>query len=425
MKTVFILTAIERAFYSATIEYQLLAPLLKIASKRKEIRFIFLALIPITFYFIKGDIKRSFFLFRQRRKKIKNNLKQRNFSLFFIPVLFPLKHRSFYLRIFEVPLYILSNLPLLMLFQAVFRPSLIHARGYPANLLALIIKKLQGIRFLFDMRDVYTKKGIEGGIFCENDISFRLWHSLEKRMVFGADAIIVTSLPFKNYVLNILDTDKKIWIIPNSVNRKKFFPDEKIRTAVRKKLGIENRFVLIHSGTFSTKEDIRLAARYFKRWKTIKEESFFLLLIANRKNVKRLTEVFLKENLALLDYRIVNPEPEEVPNLLKAGDIGLHLESKSLATEYCIAIKDGEYLSTGLPVVCTPYLEGIGPLIKKYDCGIVTDPDKDINDVKEEYLLKNFERLRNNTEHIVEEVLSLEKAVMKLEKCYEKLLLSK
>ncbi|MCK4575255.1 hypothetical protein KAU34_02495, partial [candidate division WOR-3 bacterium] len=172
----------------------------------------------------------------------------------------------------------------------------------------------------------------------------------------------------------------------------------------------------------STQEDIGLAVRYFKKWKYFSKDSFFLILTANRMNIEKITRVFEKENVSISDYRIINPEPEEVPYLLKAGDIGLHLESKSLATEYCIAIKDGEYLATGLPVVCTPYLKGIAPLIEEYDCGIIIDPDKDETTTKEKYLLDNFERIKKNTKKIVDEVLSLDIAAQKWDKCYRNLL---
>ena len=422
MTNILVLTAIERSFYSATIEYQLIDPLLKISSKRKGIRFIFLTLVPVSFYFVRGNMRGSFALFHKRRKRLRKGLGQKNFTIFFIPVLFPIKHKSFYLRIFEVPFFLLANLPILLFFQSIFHPLLIQARGYPAAFLAYLNKRFNKALFLFDMRDVYTKKGIEAGVFRKDDISIKLWNLLEKQMVSEADGIIVTSQPFKDYVVNILQNDRKIWTIPNSVNRKRFFPDEEIRRRMRKELAIENRFVLVHSGTFSTKADIGLAIRYFRKWKQIKEESLFLILMPNKKKVKGIIKIFVEEKINRADYKIINPEPEEVSNLLKVGDVGLHLESSSLATEYCIAIKDGEYLATGLPIICTPYLKGIVPLIEEYNVGIVTDPDRDLGITKEEYLLDNFEEMKNNTKRIIKDALSLDLAVQTLNKCYERFL---
>jgi hypothetical protein len=423
-KTVLVLTAIERAFYSATIEYQLIDPILKLSSKRKNIKFVFLFLVPVSFYFVRGNIKKSFVEFRKRRKKLIRSIKNKNINAFFVPVLFPVKHRSFYLKKSEIFTFLGANLLPLYIFHLLYRPTFIQARGYPAGLLAFFMKRSKRIGFLFDMRDVYTKKGIEAGVFTEEDVSYRFWDKTEKKMLSAADGIIVTSQPFRNYVVNKIGVNNKICMVKNSVNRRRFFPHKKIREEVRNRLGIKNRFVIVHSGTFSTPRDVGLTARYFKKWKQLKNESFFLIFTANKRKVLEIDSVLLHEHLESNDYRIINPEPEEVPELLRGGDIGLHLESKSLATKYCIAIKDGEYLATRLPVVCTPYLKGIVPLIKKYNCGIITDPDKESGNEKEKYLLGNLKEMKENSSRIVKEVLSLDIAVQHLEECYQRLLQS-
>jgi glycosyltransferase involved in cell wall biosynthesis len=421
-KTVLVLTAIERAFYSSTIEYQLMEPVMKVVKGRKNLRVVFLCLVPLTFYLIRGEKKRSYTLFQSRRRRIRENLKENGISIHFIPTLFPLRHRSFYLRWFEIFLYLLFNFVHLFLMQMRYNPVVIHARGYPASLLAYMNNRLKSTRYIFDMRDVYQKKGVEGGIFSEKDISFRLWEYLEWKIARHANGVIVTSRPFYDYVEGMVDDEKSIWMIPNSVNTVRFSENDDIRTIVRKRLKIDNRFVLLHSGTFSTPGDTGLAIRYFKRWQQHKEGSYFLILTPNSKNIERIQKVFTEENIDPMDYKIISPEPEEVPDLLRAGDIGLHLESKALATEYCIAIKDGEYLATGLPVICTPHLKGIAPLIERYECGIIVDPERDCSFEKEKNLLRGYGKIKENTKQIVDEVLSIENSAETLGKLYATLL---
>ena len=142
--------------------------------------------------------------------------------------------------------------------------------------------------------------------------------------------------------------------------------------------------------------DIALAVYYFKKWKEHKGDSFFLVLTPNKRNADEISRIFAENQVPPDDFRILNPEPEEVPDLLKAGDVGLHLEKKALATEYCIAIKDGEYLAMGLPVICTPYLKGIAPLIEQYDCGMVIDPEAASNPMAQ--IAPDFEPEKNLSE---------------------------
>jgi glycosyltransferase involved in cell wall biosynthesis len=422
MQTVLVLTAIERAFYSATIEYQLIDPILKLAKKRPDTQFVFLALVPFTFYFIRGEKRRTFALFRKRRKELKERLRDKGIQIHFFPVLFPIRHKSFYLKWFEVPFFVRANLPVLLLYQIIFHPALIHARGFPASLLAYSVKKLKRTKFVFDMRDVYTLKGIEAGVFKREGTSFRMWCSIEKKMLNTADSIVVTSSPFKFYVEQRKPGNSNIWLVPNSVNRNRFSPNEGIREIVRKGFGINDRFVLLHSGTFSTQADIALAVHYFKKWKKHKADSFFLVLTPNKRNAEKISNALIEHQVLADDFKILTPEPEEVPDLLKAGDVGLHLEKKALATEFCIAVKDGEYLATGLPVICTPYLKGIAPLITQYNCGMVIDPEQDESFEGEKSFLKNYERCRENTKHIVDEVLSLNIAAGILQRGYGELL---
>lgn len=422
MKTILVLTAIERAFYSATIEYQLIDPVIKVARKRKDVRFVFLCLVPFTFYFVRGEKRSSFSRFRKRRREISEKLRKKDIRVIFFPVLYPFRHRSFYLKWFEIPIFLFVNLPVLLIFRLFLRPALIHARGYPASLLAYYLKSLRRIGFIFDMRDVYTLKGIEAGVFGQDGGSYRTWNALEQNMLRGADAVIVTSEPFKSYTEHITGSSKRIRLVPNSVNKNRFFRDKDIRGIVRKGLNIDGRFVLLHSGTFSTEGDIALAVGYFKKWKRNKEESFFLILTPNRRNAEKISAISAENDVASEDFRILTPEPEEVPDMLRAGDVGLHLESKAMATEYCIAIKDGEYLATGLPVICTPYLKGIAPLIEQYDCGLVIDPEQETSFEKEKQFLKHYKTIQKNTERIVDEVLSLDIAVEALAQCYASLL---
>lgn len=422
MKTVLVLTAIERAFYSATIEYQLVDPLLKVAQKRRDIQFVFLALVPFTFYFVRGEKRASFAVFRKRRIEIKNRIEKKGVKIFFVPVLYPLRHRSFYLKWFEMPLFFGTNFAVFLFFQILFYPVLIHARGYPASFLAHSMKKLRRSNFIFDMRDVYQLKGIEGGIFKGGGISFRMWQILERRMLDSADGVLVTSRPFRSYVEQKGGGRSNIWLVPNCVNRHRFCPNGDIREIVRRGLGIDKRFVLLHSGTFSTFKDIGIAVRYFKKWRVRKDNAFFLVLTPNRRNAERISEVFKAHEVSADDFRILTPEPEEVPDILRAGDVGLHLEGKALATEYCIAIKDGEYLATGLPVICTPFLKGIAPLVEKYHCGMVIDPEQETSFEKEQKFLTDYDKLRANTKRIVDEVLSLENTAKTLRECYSSLL---
>jgi glycosyltransferase involved in cell wall biosynthesis len=78
-------------------------------------------------------------------------------------------------------------------------------------------------------------------------------------------------------------------------------------------------------------------------------------------------------------------------------------------THACLSVKLGEYLASGLPVICTPFVEGAARLLDRYRCGMAVDPDDPSEPLeKEKEFLRNYETLRDNGFKLAREYLSLE-----------------
>jgi glycosyltransferase involved in cell wall biosynthesis len=105
----------------------------------------------------------------------------------------------------------------------------------------------------------------------------------------------------------------------------------------------------------------------------------------------------------------VHPAGDEVLDLLAAGDAGLVLERKVANTKVCLSVKFGEYLAAGLPVICTPAVEGTALLVRRYDCGLVVDPEGDDPPDRERGFLDRYPSLQLNGQRLVRELLSLER----------------
>ena len=185
-----------------------------------------------------------------------------------------------------------------------------------------------------------------------------------------------------------------------------------------------NSFYCIQ-GLFGTEKDIPLVCRYFLKWERLDKLNSFstggthlVILCGTKEFLPKIRKILMSVGVREEDYTLINPLPCEVPDYLLLGDVGLHLESMAIATPYCIAVKDGEYLASGLPVICTPWLRGIAHLIEKYQAGIVIDPTLNSNE-QELYLLKNYEELREGGLKLVNEVLSLSHCIESLSDIYK------
>lgn len=380
-RRILLLTALERSFYSSIIENYLFSPALEVETEHPEIKFYYLGLIPIPMFTRRDRLFRGFTQYRERRKRLKVRFSAIN--PLFLPFPFPSK---FYLSPFWVLLFLLRALPIVLFFIFLWNIHLIHARSYPAALIAWTLKRFLGIEYIFDMRGLYPEHGYEGGFF--NRSSYRFWKRREKRLFLDAKRVITVSEPMDEIVREKNGTSV---LIPLFVDTEVFHPQESIKSLH----GLDNRFVILHSGAFGTWGDHLLIGRVLSLMKGI-DPSLFLVILTGRDDYRTLIEKDLEKS-GLTEFLILSSEPEEVSRMLPVGDVGLLCERSFLTQKVCLSVKFGEYLASGMPVICTPWVSGARRLIERYNCGIVIDPDKRLESLEGiRYLFDNYNRLRQN-----------------------------
>ncbi|MEW6685309.1 MAG: glycosyltransferase [Candidatus Edwardsbacteria bacterium] len=411
-ESIFFLTAIESPTHSVGIEYQFLNPLKRLAQIHREMSFSYLALIPWRIYFF------PLHPLRGKKKDLQNKLASVGVRCHLFPIPYPIRYRDFHLKLIHLSLFVISALPGLFYYVLKYKIDLIHVRSYPACLLAFFVKRLLKIPYIFDLRGMYPEEGINSGVFTLNSFSYRLWKAIEGRLLKESSISIAVSEPFAEYVRELIP-QAGVCVVPCCVDTRIFHFEPEKKKEVRHKFGLEEYFVLLHSGSFGTPGDRGLAAQYFLRFKKMKENAHLVILSGTPAFRKKIETAIEKEGVKKDEYTLINPSAEEIPSLLLLGDAGLILERKMPNTKVCLSIKLGEYLSCGLPVICTPYVEGAARLVEKYNCGLIIDPDKETTYEKEQRFLEDYQQLRENGFKLVKEYLSLEKCVEKWCKIYE------
>ncbi len=69
--------------------------------------------------------------------------------------------------------------------------QIVHARSYMPSVLALILKGLFGIGFLFDMRGLWADERVDAGLWRQNSRGYRLAKYFEKQFLQTADTAVV------------------------------------------------------------------------------------------------------------------------------------------------------------------------------------------------------------------------------------------
>jgi len=398
------LTAAEDSVNQPVIRSQVFK-LLEQFKGQHDLRIIFLSFIPFRFYFELNHPIRSFKQTKKKRAEFKSQFRNANITIRFLPFVFPFRRKYFHMKLLHLTLFLCQTFPVLLYHLVRHRVDIIQARSYPACLLSYFSNKLLSIKYIFEMRGIYPDEGVVYGAFARTSQAYRRWKRYEAKMIRSAYAIVIESRPFKDYVEAIHRHDN-ISIIPCYVDDQYFRFDETHKKSLRKELGLENRFIVTYCGTIGGWHDPGVQADYFIEIRKQIQNAYFLILTFEQKH--ELVKTILQEKgISKDDYWLLSPSDDEIPKYLNMGDVGLLVIANLPTAKKAVSIKFSEYLASGLPVVCTPYVAGAAELIHEHRCGIVVDLATKNSFSAIQRLLDHYEELQANGLNLVRNYLSV------------------
>ena len=107
------------------------------------------------------------------------------------------------------------------------RHHLVHARSYPAALIALLLQRTLRIPYLFDMRGLYPEERVDGGLWAAEGRPFRVAKRLERAFLGGASGVVTlthASLPAVQGLMADAASAARLEVIPTSVDLARFTP---------------------------------------------------------------------------------------------------------------------------------------------------------------------------------------------------------
>lgn len=105
--------------------------------------------------------------------------------------------------------------------------KIVHARSYVSSMIALSLKKLLDIKYLFDMRGFWADVRVNGGIWPKGSRLFHVAKWFERKFLLNADVVVslthtavhdMQSFPYMQGV------EQKFVVIPTGANLQLFHP---------------------------------------------------------------------------------------------------------------------------------------------------------------------------------------------------------
>lgn len=172
--------------------------------------------------------------------------------------------------------------------------------------------------FLLEVRDLWPEFGVSMGVL-KNPILISLARWLENFLYARATHILVNSPAYKEYMLGKGVPENKVTYIPYGTDVDMFNPDVD-GSSVRKKLGLDDKFVVLYAGALGQANDIDTILRAAERLND--EEKIRIVLFGDGKERTRLESESARMKLTNVIFAGVCPK-KEMPLVIASADVCL------------------------------------------------------------------------------------------------------
>lgn len=251
---------------------------------------------------------------------------------------------------------------------------LVHAHNLYSAALALSVRRLYGYKVILDYHGripeeyVYLGKGGERSRWA--------LERLERWAVQRSDHVLAVSDRLSQYLQEAHRVPPaKVTVIPCCTDSSLFRGDVGIREQTRKRLGLAQKLVCTHLGSFFEWYQPELLVALFRQVLLQAPGAHLLVVTSEADNARD----FLAKRLPGDAFTVRTADHSDVPALLNASDIGFLLLRSSPNIRTSSPVKFAEYLNCGLPVVITPEVGDYSEFVRQNGVGRVLGPDQTLD----------------------------------------------
>lgn len=259
------------------------------------------------------------------------------------------------------------------------RPTVIHARGvWAASMAAKLAERRRWIKVVYDVRGDYLAEHAlhRSGSGSARGLKLRpgLWRigRAEARACAGAGRILAVSRPLRDVLeARYPGAGVKTVVIPGGHDPATFRADPELRAATRKRLRLEDRFLIAYAGSFvpyQLPEAIAAAGRIALE---LRPDAHLLVLTYDPEPAR---EVLERGGIPPKRVTVRRVPHAEVPAFLNAADLGLLLRRRDPVNRAASPTKAAEYLACGVPLLVGPEIGDTSDLVQLEELGAVV-PD--------------------------------------------------
>ena len=223
-----------------------------------------------------------------------------------------------------------------------YRLLIVHARSYVPSVMALALKRLTGVKYLFDMRGFWADERVDGGLWPRGGRMYRLAKACERRFLLAADHVVsLTSAAV--WEVQRFDYLKgrilPITVIPTCADLDRFAPMPQVRDG--------SGFVLGYVGTVGTWYLFDETVACFVQLLRLRPDA--RLLIVNRGEHDYIRERLTAAGISDAAVELTTATHSEVPSQMARMDAGVFFIKQVISKQASAPTKLAEFLGCGVP----------------------------------------------------------------------------
>ena len=282
---------------------------------------------------------------------------------------------------FHQSLQFLMNLARLFRVMKRSSPRVFYGYNDVGALYGAVLKLFFSFRLVYDMRGDRLDEMKEQGA---PQWRISVYRVLRKYTLRAADLVFTVSRDFE-------ERDQVKQHLPkfNFFDARRFYFDASEADEMRRQLGLEDRFVLVYSGTDKFYQMIPAMVAFFARFREYCPEAFLMI------NTPRPSQIFKEElekhRIPPTAYGMFHPDPDSLNRYQMVADMGLLLREDRRLNHKAFPTKFSEYLGSGVPVLITPYVHSLPEMVKGHGLGEIWNMEQ-----SPDHIIPRMLEYRNN-----------------------------
>jgi glycosyltransferase involved in cell wall biosynthesis len=244
----------------------------------------------------------------------------------------------------------------------------LHARSHVPAAAGLLLRRLTGCLFIFDIRGLMAEEYVDAGRWRFQSLPYRITKRVERKAIAHADAVVVLTQRVRQYLFG--DGDRgDVWVIPCCADTARLESQRRAREAVRTRLGVQAATVMVYVGKFTGWYMEAEMVDFFAYARRTLPDLHFLVL--TQTDPEAILPYFGRAQGLDNSYTVTRCRAEVVGEYLAAADIGISFIRPTFSKISTSPTKLGEYLAAGLPTISSARVGDVDDIIDERGIGVL------------------------------------------------------